>query len=315
MRATAAGLLLLSLAPLACGPASSETATSDRQPVLWEAARGETTIWLFGTVHVPDERVLDLLPEVEQAWSSARTVFFELDLSPQGQAQTAHELSSRARGPEGYSLERTIGAELHARLARALHPEMRRQLDALDSMRPWMGVLTLLQSELLRAGLTGTALDPVLYARARSERKAVVALETPAEQARVFAQLTDLEAVTFLEHTLTTLEEQPEPGADLRRLIDLYVAGDVEKLEALLVEGFDLPDPELRAKLVARVLDDRNDRMAERLLQHVADRPDGPFFVAVGALHMPGDTGLCAQLRERGFDVQRVRGAAAVEMH
>ncbi|MDZ7847866.1 MAG: TraB/GumN family protein [Owenweeksia sp.] len=52
------------------------------------------------------------------------------------------------------------------------------------------------------------------------------------------------------------------------------------------------------------LVDDRNLKWLEKL------RPlldDGNVFVAVGALHLPGENGLITLLRKEGYEVRRVR--------
>ncbi len=49
------------------------------QGLLWKVERdGVAPSYLFGTIHITDERVLDLPPEVEAAFNSARSATFEV---------------------------------------------------------------------------------------------------------------------------------------------------------------------------------------------------------------------------------------------
>jgi uncharacterized protein YbaP (TraB family) len=48
------------------------------------------------------------------------------------------------------------------------------------------------------------------------------------------------------------------------------------------------------------VIDARNRRMAERMAPLLAE---GDWFIAIGALHLPGDEGIVELLRRRGHDV------------
>lgn len=52
-----------------------------------------------------------------------------------------------------------------------------------------------------------------------------------------------------------------------------------------------------------RLIDDRNHRMAERLIPLL----DRRLFVAVGAGHLPGEQGILRLLEQRGFTATRVR--------
>jgi uncharacterized protein YbaP (TraB family) len=59
--------------------------------------------------------------------------------------------------------------------------------------------------------------------------------------------------------------------------------------------------PALRAYFMSQGVDARNHRMLESLLAWL---DEGTVFVAVGALHLPGQDGLVTLLRQRGFELQ-----------
>ena len=58
------------------------------------------------------------------------------------------------------------------------------------------------------------------------------------------------------------------------------------------------------AQFQEALIDKRNDTMTERALP-VLEK--GPTFIAVGALHLPGETGLVKQLRDAGYTVTPAR--------
>jgi uncharacterized protein YbaP (TraB family) len=45
---------------------------------------------------------------------------------------------------------------------------------------------------------------------------------------------------------------------------------------------------------------DRNERMTNRIAEFIKKQPT---FIAIGALHLPGDIGVIARLRKKGFTV------------
>ena len=52
-----------------------------------------------------------------------------------------------------------------------------------------------------------------------------------------------------------------------------------------------------------RLLDERNARMVERMAPRLTE---GDAFIAVGALHLPGERGILNLLAERGYRIFRV---------
>ena len=59
----------------------------------------------------------------------------------------------------------------------------------------------------------------------------------------------------------------------------------------------------LRAKIDKRLLEDRNHRMVERMLPRF---DEGGAFIAIGAAHLPGESGVLALLERRGYTVTRL---------
>jgi uncharacterized protein YbaP (TraB family) len=60
-------------------------------------------------------------------------------------------------------------------------------------------------------------------------------------------------------------------------------------------------DQQLAAEFQDRLITRRNRLMAERLQPYLQE---GNAFVAVGALHLPGETGLLELLEQRGYTVR-----------
>lgn len=66
--------------------------------------------------------------------------------------------------------------------------------------------------------------------------------------------------------------------------------------------------------MVARVIDDRNIALADRIAARCALKPAKSYFFAVGALHYAGDTGIITQLTKKGFKITRLAPADAASI-
>ena len=60
----AIGWVLAACAPEPAAPEASAAAEAPANPLLWRI-EGDRSSWLFGTIHLPDPRVVTLAPEVE----------------------------------------------------------------------------------------------------------------------------------------------------------------------------------------------------------------------------------------------------------
>jgi hypothetical protein len=76
-------------------------------------------------------------------------------------------------------------------------------------------------------------------------------------------------------------------------------AGEVEPVEALLLEGFrQFPD------LFERMVTERNDAWMMPIEMLLAGEQDA--LVVVGALHLVGEGGVVEMLRKRGYSVEQL---------
>jgi len=147
---------------------------------------------------------------------------------------------------------------------------------------------------------TGQVLDLVLYQDALQQDKAVYGLETIREQLDLFDSMPESDQVILLRDAVDNLSELDAMNAEL---LAVYKQRDIEGLLALNEVSMQTGDQRLAKDFQKRVIDDRNHRMAERMQQYLQQ---GKVFVAVGALHLPGEEGLLNLLEQQGYTVRRV---------
>ena len=85
--------------------------------------------------------------------------------------------------------------------------------------------------------------------------------------------------------------------------VQLYLESKLAVRYALWQRFIEQLEPEVGQRFHERILDGRNRNMTESLLPVFAR---GSTFVAVGALHMPGEAGILSLLEQRGFTVTRL---------
>jgi uncharacterized protein YbaP (TraB family) len=194
---------------------------------------------------------------------------------------------------EGRLLSEITGKDLFEQTSRAIQsrgiPEI-----VLDRMKPWAAAVTLS----MPAPDTGEVLDMLLYQRALQAGKQVFGLESIHEQLAVFDDMPEREQLVLLRDAV---ENFPEIDALHRELLDAWMQRDLAKLMAINAAALQAGDRELAAELQDRLIIRRNQLMAERLQPYLQE---GNVFVAVGALHLPGETGLLSLLAQRGYTVR-----------
>ncbi len=264
------------------------------KPALWAVRDGDTTIYLFGTVHMlrPELRWFD--GPVRTAFERADTLVLELVMPPPAETQALLDRLGRTPGDPTVA---TLPPAEHAKLEDALRggglaPR------SLDRDEPWLAALTVSLLPLQKLGYDdANGAEQVLQAAARKAGKQVVGLETAAQQFGYFDHLSTAAQAHLLADTLAGL---PQAGANLDAMLAAWSTGDPDTLARLL--NADLAaNPELRDQLLVR----RNRAWADWIAARM--QKPGTIFVAVGAGHLAGGDSVLAMLSQAGLKVERVR--------
>jgi uncharacterized protein YbaP (TraB family) len=196
---------------------------------------------------------------------------------------------------DGRTLAGVIGNELFQQVVAAVKTRGMSE-EAIKDFKPW-AIVAILS---VPPGETGEFLDLFLYRTALAGGKPVVGLETMDEQIAVLGGMSESDQVVLLEQTLEACDVLPDV---YERLIDTYVRRDLDELLRLGDEYLHGGDSALGERFKTAALDVRNVRMAERMMPLL---DQGGYFVAVGALHLPGSEGILARLRAAGLAVRPI---------
>ena len=265
-------------------------------PALWVARDADTTIYLFGTVHLLPHDTDWHFPALDKALADSCSLYVEItDDDPAHMTalvlrygiDTAHPLSQQLAPFDRGRLERA------ARLA-----DVPGGMAALDIMRPWLAALSLTVAPLVKAGLDPKlGVDKQLRTAMEKNGKPVHALETAEQQIRFLA---DMPTALQLGLLRATLRDTDRADVDLTRLIGAWKAGDDDAIARLENDQLRRQEP----RLYQRLLVERNAAWALRI-KAMLDRP-GTVFIAVGAAHLAGPDSVQAQLRAHGTPVERL---------
>ncbi len=291
-REVKAGQRWLLLLWLMLGPALAQAAGPYDKGLLFRIEHaGQAPSHIFGTMHSDDTQVVTLPAPVRQAFDAAEAVVLEVELD------AANALASMAALvlSDGRDLNSMIGAELYAQTIQAMAergvPEV-----AIQRYKPWAVAIMLS----MPPSNSGQYLDSVLYQAALLQGKTVRGLETAEEQLAVFDTLTEQDQITLLREALENRQHLPKLFEELKAA---YLQRDLDGLVKLSDDYELAADSPLSRELDERLIDRRNHIMVERMRHLLAE---GNAFIAVGALHLPGEKGILALLEARGFKIQPV---------
>lgn len=241
---------------------------------------------LLGTIHSEDPRVLDFSADLLDRLQGSQV--YAMEMVPD--LPTLARLTEYMRLPEGQSLEAVIGTGRFTSLTSALSvygvPS-----DFINRMKPWAAMMTLSTPP----PVTGFYMDLSLSLRATGSGLKVVGLETLEQQLSFLENMPMDMQLSLLEQAISDFEHV---GDAHDQLVEAYLVNNLAVLQALSDEHLRDAGQAARDYFMQTGIHDRNRRMVESLLPHFADNT---VFVAVGALHLHGEEGLLALLRQRGY--------------
>lgn len=269
----------------------SDSASRHTQGLLWKIeAAGVKPSYVFGTIHSDDARVTALPAAVTRALDASSRFIMEALIDADGLVLMAQAMFFN----DGRTLEQVAGKELYADSVKALTAHGLPTV-GVENEKPWAVMMTLS----MPPPKTGEYLDLILETRATRENKAVSGLETMQEQIAVFNELPMPDQIALLKEAVRT---QQDFAKEFEALVQAYLARDLATLAEISSQHEPDEDRMYRA-VTDRLLTKRNIRMAERMAPALRE---GHAFIAVGAAHLPGETGLLNLIEKAGYRVTPV---------
>ncbi len=286
---------------------ATKQVTPTKHPFLWRIeGNGNQTFdvksWLYGTMHLGDERLVTLPDSVEDARESADALYCELDMD-QMQKQL-QKVTRKMVLPRGQTLKDRLPPELYDRLSDYVAARGSRMM-VIQRMQVWAVSINLAMMDAVKEKMT-KSLDQLLYKDAKADDKEVGGLETMDEQLGAMTDMPEEDHIKLLEQLLDYMEDSAAKGiSPLRKMQETYLAGDAQKLWTLANEAMG-KDKELAKRFLKPMLTDRNVRMADRMAKMMQDHPNKSYFFAVGAMHYPSRNGILVLLRRKGYRIKRI---------
>jgi uncharacterized protein YbaP (TraB family) len=276
-------------------PAPGPAAASDADPALWVVKDADTTIYLFGTIHVLRPGLSWFDEAVRKAFDSSATLVLEM-VEPDAATQQKVVLA-KAFDPAAAPLTTQLPPNYRAAFAKAM-ADGGMAAATYDRMRPWFASITLSILPVEKLGYDpANGPEKVLVQAARAAGKQVAGLETFAGQLGLFDGLSHAAQLRLLE---STLDELPDAPGTMARMVDDWARGDPEALAGEMNDSLK-DSPEVADALLVQ----RNRRWAGWIAQRM--KTPGTVFVAVGAGHLAGPQSVQRQLRAYRLKARRIR--------
>ncbi|HEX9964016.1 MAG TPA: TraB/GumN family protein [Allosphingosinicella sp.] len=289
-------LALAGMLPLTGCAAEAAPAAKAARPAMWKVADEDTTLYLFGTIHLLPKGQAWRTPAMEAALSGSQELVLEVanvdDMMAGAQAMAKLGLSAglppiAERVPEGKR------AALRAMIAESGLPEA-----VFDRLETWAAALSLLGVTFKRLGLEPElGVEKQIGAPFRTAGKTVTGLETVEQQLGYFDTLSEGAQRALL---LSVVEDSADTRAQFKAMLGAWAAGDLKGIARTFDDETQM-SPELKAALMSR----RNAAWADWLARRM-EKP-GTVFVAVGAGHLAGQDSVQSMLKKKGLKAKRVQ--------
>lgn len=266
-------------------------ALAPSRPALWKVADADTTIWLFGTIHVlPEGGAPWLVGPVAQALEGSDTLITEVTSTDRQNAKNF------AIGllPAEQSLPDLLGPERTARLAATLTASGI-PATQFNPLKPWFATAMLSLLPMIQRGyLPRNGVEATLEAAHPQRREA---LETAAFQLGLLDTLPQDAQIAWLDSVIAQYDTIPEL---ITAMVAAWRKGDAETLGRMMTADMQ-DDPRLVDALLTR----RNATWTKWIEQRL--KTPGTVFVAVGAGHLAGKGSVQDDLARDGIVVTRVQ--------
>jgi uncharacterized protein YbaP (TraB family) len=258
--------------------------------ILWRVYKGDSSpSFVLGTIHVSDARILELPEVISASLKSSKT--FVMEALPDA-AQIAM-FTTTMFYDDGTMLNDVISPAIYDEVLDILSEYML-PAQLVGVMKPWAAYLTMNYPP-----ETGQVLDLELMSRAKDLGLSLKGLETLIEQGEIFSSLNEAVQIKLLVDSTchhSTLKK------DFEIMKDYYLARDLEGL-ANYSNRYEIADDKDYQDLMESLLINRNYKMSRRMQETLND---GHGFIAIGALHLPGEEGVLNLLSLEGYTIEKI---------
>ena len=277
--------------------ASAATAPPTARPALWAVTDADTTVYLFGTIHLLPDHYQWRTPKLEQAVGSSQQLVVETIVDDKNPQKLFQAMASMAFSPGLPPLIDRVAPDKRAALAQAIK-KSGFPPQALDKMETWAAAFILLGNQFRDMGLKGQeGVEMVLRNTFASEGKPIGELETNVEQLSFFDRLPEAAQRQLLEGAI---DQSSETKKEFDQMLASWAKGDVKGIARSF--NHDLADsPALQQAL----LKTRNANWSRWIEQRMAQ--PGAIMVAVGAGHLAGKDSVIDLLKRDGYRVKRLQ--------
>ncbi|MEM9919598.1 MAG: TraB/GumN family protein [Bacteroidota bacterium] len=259
-----------------------------KRSLLWKIQPPglEKPSYLFGTMHVKDQRAFHFQEEVYRCIDECDAFALEFDLKEANASATAEAMDLAS----GQKLSTLLSERHFAKLQKLFAKLTGMDLMLFDSSQPLL--VTNLLTESILSKDRAVVLDHQLWQYATEQEKLTLGIESFEEQLAILGQI-PLEIQ--LKSLISVAKNFKKFRKHILKMTALYEEGDIHKLHKSSRKSL--------KGLRKLMLYDRNERMAERIYRLASEQS---VCAAIGAGHLGGKKGVVKLLKAQGCKLKPI---------
>ena len=282
--------LLIGLLSLIAG--TSVHAQQLEKGLLWKiSGKGlEMPSYLYGTMHATCDATLSA--SVLKAIDDTSQLYLEIDMdSPTLTADMMKGMPMKG----GVTISSLVSEEDYNKIDVFLKENTGVSVRLMDTYKPFI-ISSMLLPKQLGCDIQSYELELVKHSQMQQEE--IYGLETVQEQLTVFDNIPYEDQVKDLVKTV--YDNMTNSRAELKKMMALYETQDLNEMLAFIKQD---GNP-LFSNYMNVLLDNRNQNWIPKIEKVAKEKPT---LFAVGAAHLPGENGVIALLRKKGYTVEAVK--------
>jgi len=287
----------LGVATLTGAALAPQAAEARQAPALWSVSDADTTVYLFGTIHLLPDNYQWQTPALQKAVSNSQELVIETIIDEKNPQALVSTLMQLGLSPNLPPIQDRVPPAKRAALAAAI-AKSGVPPQAFDRMKTWAAAFMLLGNQFRDMGLkNGQGVEPVLKSEFTAEGKPIDQLETNAEQLGFFNGLPEDAQRSLLEGAI---EASTSTKSEFQGMLRAWQRGDVNAIARTFNHDLSAT-PALRDALLRK----RNANWSHWIESRM--QKPGSLMIAVGAGHLAGPGSVVDLLQKDGYTVRRIQ--------
>ena len=267
------------------------------EAVVWKVQSDTSMLYIGGTIHVLRESDYPLPEEFDYAYQDADIIVNEVVLEESLTPEFQQLIMIKGVYIDGTTLDMVLSRKAY-NVLELYCTDVGIPVSSILQFKPFMVKLTLMSLELQRLGANQDGVDNFFYKRALTDGKKYEGLESVEEHIEIITSMGEGNESKFIISTIRGLRES---GKNLDEVILAWRTADEKKINKLLIKGIKKDFPEDYMTLLV----ERNRNWLPKIEDYLQTPPKE--FILVGIGHLMGEDGIIAQLKKRGYKIEKLK--------